>query len=147
MSSATLQWLHQWCHHPGYEMKACCMWQSCNTFKSGKFLLSMESPQNYNHLLVWMPSTLRNSLSENHILCYKISWYFHSQCINTCTIMPAKINHLSAKKSLIFCFSLISTYLYYHNKIFITTAEFNGLSSATCRNEILHSEWKILVKI
>ena len=31
--------------------------------------------------------------------------------------------------------------------MFITTAEFNGLSSAACRNGILHSEQKILVKI
>ena len=33
------------------------------------------------------------------------------------------------------------------HKIFITNAEFNGLSSAIYRNEILHSQLNILVKI
>ena len=39
---------------------------------------------------------------------------------------------------------LYHKFLYYHNKIFITTAEFNGLSSAVYRNGILHYKWKIL---
>ena len=38
-------------------------------------------------------------------------------------------------------------YLYYHNKIFGTTTESNGLSSATYGNGILHSEQKIVAKI
>ena len=33
------------------------------------------------------------------------------------------------------------------NKIFITTAEINELSSAAYRNIIIHYEWKILAKI
>ena len=41
---------------------------------------------------------------------------------------------------------LYHKYLYYHNKIFITTAEFNELSSAVYRNGILHYKWKILAK-
>ena len=40
-----------------------------------------------------------------------------------------------------------NNYLYYHNKILITTGEFNGLSSALYRNGILHSEREILAKI
>ena len=55
---------------------------------------------------------------------------------------PVKIDHLGTK---------ISDFLsvLYHNliKIFITTAEFNGLSYAAYRNGILHSEWKRLAKI
>ena len=43
--------------------------------------------------------------------------------------------------------NFITTYLYYWNKIFITTAEFNKLSSAAYRIGIVHSERKILVKI
>ena len=43
--------------------------------------------------------------------------------------------------------SRLNNYLYYHNKIFITTIEFNRLSSAAYRNRILHSDWKILAKI
>ena len=38
-------------------------------------------------------------------------------------------------------------FVLYHNKIFITTAEFNGLSSTAYGNGILLSERKILVKI
>ena len=37
--------------------------------------------------------------------------------------------------------------LHYHNKIFITTAEINGLYSADYGNGILYSEWKIFTKI
>ena len=36
--------------------------------------------------------------------------------------------------------------LYWHNKIFTTTAEFNGLSSAIFSNGILRLELKILTK-
>ena len=42
---------------------------------------------------------------------------------------PAIIDHVSAKKSLMFCVfavSYLNNYLHYCNKIFITTAEFNG---------------------
>ena len=42
---------------------------------------------------------------------------------------------------------LYSNYLYNYNQIFITTAEFNGLSSAAYGNGIVHLEQKILVKI
>ena len=38
-------------------------------------------------------------------------------------------------------------YLYYQNKISITTAEFNGLSSEIHGNGIPHSEVKILAKL
>ena len=37
--------------------------------------------------------------------------------------------------------------LYKHNKISVTTAEFNGLSSEIYRNWIPHSELKILPRI
>ena len=37
--------------------------------------------------------------------------------------------------------------LYKHNKISVTTAEFNGLSSEIYGNGIPHSELKILLKI
>ena len=56
---------------------------------------------------------------------------------------PAKIDHVSTKKSLIFgvfAVSKLNNYLYYCNKIFITTGELNGLSSATYRNGIVYSE-------
>ena len=43
--------------------------------------------------------------------------------------------------------SLLYHYLHYHHKIFITTAEFDGLSSAAYGDGILHSKWKTLVKI
>ena len=47
-----------------------------------------------------------------------------------------------------FCSSLLyPNYWYNCNKTFITTAEFNGLSSAAYRNGILHSERKILSQI
>ena len=56
-----------------------------------------------------------------------------------------------AQKMLIFVFAPsycnLITYLYYHDKIFTTTAELNGLSSAVYGNEILHWEQKILAKI
>ena len=54
------------------------------------------------------------------------------------------------KKSPIFCLCFIitySNYLYYRNKILITTAEFNGFSSTAYGNRTLHSERKLLVKI
>ena len=52
-----------------------------------------------------------------------------------------------AQKVPIFCiyFIITNNYIYYHNKIYITTVEFNMLSSSAYRNEILHSEQKILV--
>ena len=40
-----------------------------------------------------------------------------------------------------------NSYLYYCNKLFITTAEFNGLSSAIYGNGIVYFERKILAKI
>ena len=43
--------------------------------------------------------------------------------------------------------NLITIYTSYYNKIFVTTAEFNGLSSAAYGNGIVHSERKILAKI
>ena len=39
-----------------------------------------------------------------------------------------------------------NNYLYYCNKIFITTAEFDGFSVAAYGTGILHSEWKITSK-
>ena len=63
---------------------------------------------------------------------------------------PAKIDHVSTKKLLIFsvfAVSYLNNYLYYCNKIFITTAKFNGLSSAAYVNGIANSERKILAKI
>ena len=62
---------------------------------------------------------------------------------------PAKIDHVRTKKLPIFSVFAVSylNYLYYCNKIFITTAEFNGLSSAAYGNGIAHSEQKILAKI
>ena len=47
----------------------------------------------------------------------------------------------------VFALSSLNNYSYYHNKIFLTTVEFNGLYSAAYKNGILHSEWKILAKI
>ena len=43
--------------------------------------------------------------------------------------------------------SQLNKYLYYHNTIFITTAELSGLSSAAYRNGISHSEQKTLAEI
>ena len=59
----------------------------------------------------------------------------------------AKINHVSAKHCHFFHHCSIITYELYILKISITTAEFNGFSSETYRNEISHSELKILAKI
>ena len=54
---------------------------------------------------------------------------------------PAIIDHVNGKKSLMFSvFAVINNYLHYCNKIFITTAEFNGLSSTVYGNGITHSE-------
>ena len=47
----------------------------------------------------------------------------------------------------VFAVSYLNNYLYYCNKIFITTAAFNGLSSAAYGNGIANSERKILAKI
>ena len=61
-----------------------------------------------------------------------------------------EINHLSTKIAVLlslFYHHSITIYVYYQNKIFITTAEFNGLSSVAYENEILHFEWKILENI
>ena len=63
---------------------------------------------------------------------------------------PAKIDHVSTKNHrFLVCllYHNLKNYLYYYNKIFITTAEFNGLSSAGYGNGIVHSERKILAKI
>ena len=63
---------------------------------------------------------------------------------------PAKINHVSAKTSPIFsvfALSELMNCLYKHNKIFVTTVEFNGLSSEVYGNGIPRSELKILPKI
>ena len=63
---------------------------------------------------------------------------------------PAKIDHVSTKKLPIFsvfAVSYLNNYVYYCNKIFISTAEFNGLSSPAYGNGIAHSEQKILAKI
>ena len=62
---------------------------------------------------------------------------------------PANIDHLSTKLPILFVFvlSLLYNHLYYHNKSFITTAEFNGLSSAAYGIGILRFERKILAKI
>ena len=74
--------------------------------------------------------------------------YLHTY-IHTYVTRPAKIDHVSAKnRRFLACLlnhNLIT--LYNCNKIFITTAEFNGLSSAAYRNGIVHSEQKILAKI
>ena len=75
---------------------------------------------------------------------------FIHKFVHTYVARPANIDHVSAKNS------QFSSSLLYHNlrtiytnaaKIFATTAEFNRLSFAIYRNEILYSEWKILVKI
>ena len=58
-------------------------------------------------------------------------------------IGPVKIDHLSTTKSPISFVLALNNYLYYYNQIFATTAQFNGLSSAACRNGILHSKGKI----
>ena len=61
---------------------------------------------------------------------------------------PTKIDYLSQKiANFLFDLLQLNGYLYYHNKIFITTAKFNGLSSAAYGNGLLYSEWKILAKI
>ena len=62
-------------------------------------------------------------------------------------IGPANIDYLSAKKSPIFSVFALNSYLNYCNKIFITTAEFNELSSTAYRIGIMHFEWTILAKI
>ena len=52
---------------------------------------------------------------------------------------PAKIDHVSTKNCR-FLACLLNNYLYYYNKIFITTAEFKGLSFAAYGNGLVHSE-------
>ena len=47
----------------------------------------------------------------------------------------------------VFALSYLTNCLYKHNKISVTTAEFNGLSSEINGNEIPHSEIKILPEI
>ena len=64
----------------------------------------------------------------------------------TNVIGPAKVHHLSAK-IIVFVLSYLNKCLYCHNKVLITTAKFNGLSSAAYRNGLLHSELKISAKI
>ena len=73
--------------------------------------------------------------------------FLYYQC--TYVTGPAIINHVSTKSpffSLLY-HNLTTTYLDYHNKVFITTAEFNGLSSAAYGNGIVHFKLKILVKM
>ena len=74
-------------------------------------------------------------------LHWLLQWLTHN-CDRAWKIWPSK-----CKKSLIFWsllyHNLITIYIYYQHKIFITTGEFKELSSATYRNGILHSEWKI----
>ena len=69
----------------------------------------------------------------------------------TNVIGPAKFDHLSIKNrqflSSLHYHNSITIYTSYHNKILITTVEFNGLSSAAYRNGKMHSEWKILANI
>ena len=63
---------------------------------------------------------------------------------------PAKINHVSPKKIAdfsVFALSLLTNCLNKHNKISVTTAEFNKHSSEIYGNEIPHSELKIFAKI
>ena len=66
-------------------------------------------------------------------------------------IGPVKIDHVSTKNHrFLVCLlyhNLITIYVYYCNKIFITTAVFHGLSSAAYGNGIVRSERKILAKI
>ena len=61
-----------------------------------------------------------------------------------------KNDHLECKTTANFLsllyHNLITIYIFYHNKIFITTADLNGLTYAAYENEILHSKWKILAK-
>ena len=98
-------------------------------------------------------------------LCYRVYWYLlnytdiYWYLLNYTVIYwtvlifvtgPARIDHMSTKNhgfllSLLY-HNLITIYSY-HNKIFITTAEFNRLSSEAYKNEILHSKRKILTKI
>ena len=60
---------------------------------------------------------------------------------------PTKIDHQSAKNHQFYLFLLYHNHLYLHSKIFITSAELNGLSSAAYGMGILHFEQKILAKI
>ena len=63
---------------------------------------------------------------------------------------PVKIDHVNAKNHRFLACLLyhnLINYLHYYNEIFITTAEFSGLSSAAYENGILYSEHKILAKI
>ena len=74
-----------------------------------------------------------------------VCMYMHKICDLACK------NRLSEHKKLpilacLLC-HILNNYLYYCNIIFITTAEFNGLSSAAYKNGIVHSERKMLVKI
>ena len=66
-------------------------------------------------------------------------------CLSACVKCDRACENRSCehKKSLtfsVFAVSQLSNYLYYCNKIFNTTAEFNMLSSAAYRNGVAHSE-------
>ena len=73
---------------------------------------------------------------------------YHNYCDQACKIRSSehKKSPIYIVRSLLY-HNLIIIYTSYHNKIFITTVEFNGLSYAAYRNRILHFEWKILAKI
>ena len=63
---------------------------------------------------------------------------------------PVKINNVSAKKLPIFSVFALSELincLYKHNKISVTTVEFNGRSSKSCGKGIPRSALKILPKL
>ena len=69
-------------------------------------------------------------------------------CFTIYVTGPVKIDHLSIKNHrFLACLLYHNLTIYYCSKIFITTAEFNMLSSAAYGNGIVHSERKILVKI
>ena len=77
--------------------------------------------------------------------CMHVVEYLKIKCDRACENRPCE--HKKSPIFSVFVASSLNNYLYYCNKIFITTAEFNGLSSATYGNEIVHLEQKILAKI
>ena len=67
------------------------------------------------------------------------------KCDQACENRPS--DHKKSLIFIVFALLYLNNHLYYHNKIFITTADFNGLSSAAYENGIRYSKWKILAKI
>ena len=93
----------------------------------------------------------KNSVKKTGCVVFYLYVAYEKYRVMNCSIYvtrPAKIDHVSIKNADFYRVCCIITYyLYYCNKIFITTAEFKGLSSATYGNGIAHSERKILAEI